>query len=163
LKTLFTDTSAILSVIFMETGYEKAAHLFREADRIYAAGLLEAEVLSAAARKGLPHDEVDRVLTRVTLIQPDRPLTQELKTIISSGKLLKGADLWHLACALYLTGDPSVMPFMTLDEAQAGAAARLGFKVLPEYLKIENSARETHAVYRTKKITARARKKRKKR
>jgi hypothetical protein len=41
---------------------------------------------------------------------------------------LGGADLWHLACALYLVEDPPEMSFITLDDRQGTVAAGLGFE-----------------------------------
>jgi hypothetical protein len=115
----------------MEPGSAETESLFREADQVFASELLEAETRSAGARKGLSTVEVDDVLKGLKLVQPERSLTHELKTILSMGYPLKGADLWHLACALYFAGDPSTIPFLTLDKTQAQAAASLGFKVLP--------------------------------
>jgi len=39
----------------------------------------------------------------------------------------EGTDLWHLACALYLAGNPRDLPFITLDERQEVVARKLGF------------------------------------
>lgn len=41
---------------------------------------------------------------------------------------LRGADLWHLACALYLVEDPPEISFVTLDDRQRTVAAGLGFE-----------------------------------
>jgi PIN domain nuclease of toxin-antitoxin system len=148
LKILITDTSALLAVLFSEPGSAEVESLFREAEQIFASGLLEAETRSAAARKNLPLGEVDEALSRLLFFHPDRDLTAEIKTVLSSGISLRGADLWHLACALYLAGGPSALPFLTLDGAQAEAAARLGFKVLPGSPASGVSVRETRAAYR---------------
>ena len=150
MKALFADTSAFLAVLFEEPGHAEVAGLFRETERVFASGLLEAETRGAAARKGLPTEEVDKALSRLSFFQPDRPLSQELRSLVSAGVPLRGADLWHLACALYLAGNPSALPFLTLDQAQAQAAARLGFRVLPAGLK-DGEAHEIRAVYGTKK------------
>ena len=37
---------------------------------------------------------------------PDRPLTHECTKALTAG-YLRGADLWHVACALYLAGEES--------------------------------------------------------
>ena len=46
--------------------------------------------------------------------------------MLSAG-YLRGADLWHLASALYLAGNPRNLPFITLDERQEVVARKLGF------------------------------------
>jgi hypothetical protein len=42
---------------------------------------------------------------------------------------LRGADLWHLSTAIYVTSDPSDLTFLTLDRRQAEVAEALGFRV----------------------------------
>jgi hypothetical protein len=42
---------------------------------------------------------------------------------------LKGADLWHLANALFLSPDAEDLSFLTLDTRQADVAGRLGFSL----------------------------------
>ena len=42
---------------------------------------------------------------------------------------LRGADLWHVACALYVAPKPSDVFFITLDERQAEVAAALEFRL----------------------------------
>ena len=42
---------------------------------------------------------------------------------------LRGADLWHIATALYVAPDPFSIAFATLDQRQAEVAAALGFQV----------------------------------
>lgn len=39
----------------------------------------------------------------------------------------RGAEIWHLATALYLAESPGELPFFTLDERQRRVAAELGF------------------------------------
>jgi hypothetical protein len=40
---------------------------------------------------------------------------------------LRGADLWHLACALFVVDEPDMLTFLTLDTRQQEVAAALGF------------------------------------
>ena len=67
-------------------------------------------------------------LSWVTWIFPNRPLTEEFHRVIASGHL-RGADLWHLAHALYVSPGPKEMSFLTLDARQKEIAATLGFTV----------------------------------
>jgi hypothetical protein len=72
-------------------------------------------------------DEVGaRLLSGLTWVYPNRPLTRELDRVIATG-YLKGADLWHLACALFLAPDGKDLTFATLDRRQEEVAARLRF------------------------------------
>ena len=158
MKTAFLDTSVIASLLFEEAGSTELFGIFSGLESVYASELLEAEIRSAAAREGVDPQIVDTALLKLKWIYPDRNLTQELKQVISTGVYLRGADLWHLACALYLAGDPPVIPFMTLDKAQARAAIRLGFNVLPGVLNAGDTVRETHAAYQAKKSPAKSEK-----
>ena len=59
-------------------------------------------------------------------ILPDRPLSREMSVVLAAG-CLRGADLWHLACALYVVDRPQEMSFVTLDCGQWAVAEALGF------------------------------------
>ena len=41
----------------------------------------------------------------------------------------RGADLWHIATALYLAREPGAISFVTLNERQRAVAVALGFQV----------------------------------
>jgi hypothetical protein len=40
---------------------------------------------------------------------------------------VKGADLWQLACALFLAPEPKGLAFLTLHKRQEVVARKLGF------------------------------------
>lgn len=63
----------------------------------------------------------------MTWILPDRSLQPEIEQTIAAG-YLRGADLWHVACALFLVNDPREIAFLTRDERQRSVAKALGFK-----------------------------------
>ena len=67
------------------------------------------------------------LLEGVSWILPDRRLTAEIERVLAA-RLVRGADLWHLASALYLAESPGDVDFLTLDAAQRDAAATLGFR-----------------------------------
>jgi len=162
LSSIYLDTSAFLAVLFGEPQSTPVLSILRDAGEILASDLLEAEARAAGARRNRPEEEMDTALAKLSLFQPNRALTAELKRVLSISPLLRGADLWHLACALYLAGDPSNLPFVTLDEAQGEAAGRLGFKVLPGDAPRESGVHETPAGYggtarKSKRITRGAR------
>lgn len=131
MKSAFFDTSALASVLFNEPSSPAVQNILEDIETVRASSLLEAEIRSAAAREALDQREVDVVLSKVEWVLPDRPLSQELRVVASCGIHLRGADAWHLACALYLAGDPANLPFVTLDGDQAKVASHLGFKALP--------------------------------
>jgi hypothetical protein len=57
-------------------------------------------------------------------------LSTEITRVLSAG-YLRGADLWHVATALYLRTDLPDIDFLTLDQPQRAVAATLGFKTPP--------------------------------
>jgi len=151
LSSIYLDTSAFLAVLFGEPKSGEIMPILRSAEGILSSALLEAEARAAGARRNRPAAEMDMALGRLALFQPERLLTPEIKAVVAAAPSLRGADLWHLACALYLAGDPANLPFVTLDGGQAGAAERLGFKVLPAVSPRSSGAREPQAVYGAKK------------
>jgi len=67
------------------------------------------------------------LLSWLTWIYPNRALTPEVERITSLG-YLKGADLWHVANALFVAPDARDLTFLTLDTRQQEVATRLGFR-----------------------------------
>ena len=70
------------------------------------------------------------VVSGIEWILPDRPLAPEFATVLETG-YLRGADLWHVATALYAARQPSEIWFVTLDMQQRTIAVALGFQVGP--------------------------------
>ena len=68
------------------------------------------------------------LLRRIEWIFPDRVLTHEIERVLAVGRL-RGADLWHVATALYLEPNPSELTFLTADIRQREVAAAVGFRV----------------------------------
>jgi hypothetical protein len=94
-------------------------------DRFLSSNLLEAELRAAFARERIAL--VGDLFDWMKWVFPERPLTPELERLFAHG-YLKGADAWHLACALYVTEDPATLAFLTLDRRQRTVARRLGFR-----------------------------------
>jgi hypothetical protein len=59
---------------------------------------------------------------------PSRPLGPEFRKVLEHG-YVRGADLWHLASALFLAPEPGQLAFFSLDRRQAEVALKLGFAV----------------------------------
>jgi hypothetical protein len=53
----------------------------------------------------------------------------EIDRVLAAGSL-RGADLWHLACAVYVSGNPEELAFVSLDQRQREVAKALGFSVV---------------------------------
>jgi len=126
LKAAYVDTSSVLAVYLLEPGHRRVRDALDEYDEILSSNLLEAEIRSAMLREGLESPDLE-LLERLVWVFPSRPLSEELSTVLSAG-YLRGADLWHLACALYLRGPHNEVEFLTLDRRQLKVAERLGFR-----------------------------------
>jgi predicted nucleic acid-binding protein len=141
LKALFIDSSAIMAVLLEEPPAREMREVLRRYEPVFASGLLEAEVRSASYREKVEDERVEAALACVNWLTLERSLAPEIARVLATGIFLRGADLWHVACALYLAGNPSQLPFLTLDHHQAEAAGRLGFKVLPISMRFHDGAR----------------------
>jgi predicted nucleic acid-binding protein len=127
LRLAYVDTSCLVAVAFGEAGAGRVEARLRRSHRLFASNLLEAELRAALAREGVD-DRGESLLSGITWIYPDRPLTPEFDRILAVG-YLKGADLWHLAHALFLAPAGNGLAFLTLDQRQRALAAELGFAV----------------------------------
>lgn len=91
-----------------------------------SSNLLEAEVRAAFVRDRRAFNS--RVLSNIEWVTFERPLSDEFAIALRIG-YLRGADLWHIATALYVArGYPSEITFLTLDRRQREVAAVLGFQ-----------------------------------
>lgn len=120
----YVDTSCLVAVAFAEPGHEGLAARLAMIDRLHSSNLTEAELCAALSRKGAVDD--GSVTRRISWVLPDRSLGPEIRSVLAAG-YLRGADLWHLACALYLSPDPRELLFVTVDQQQAAVAAAMGF------------------------------------
>jgi predicted nucleic acid-binding protein len=124
MNAAYVDTSCLVAIAFGEAGGHELARRIESMDHVFASNLLEAELRAAFVRERVPADHP--LLGRITWVLPDRPLGREIGGVLAAG-YLRGADLWHLASALFLAGNPRDLPFITLDERQEVVARRLGF------------------------------------
>ena len=126
MNATYVDSSALVAVAFNEVRAAEVADRLRSYERLYSSNLLEAEVLSACAREELVLDPT--YLDRIEWLFPDRTLESEMNAVLATG-YLRGADLWHVANALYAFPRATEVGFFTLDERQRAVAAELGFQV----------------------------------
>ena len=124
MNAAYVDTSCLVAIAFAEPGYKAVASRLDRFDQLFASNLLEAELRAAFRREKVNAD--DTLLGSLSWVFPDRVLTAEIEAVLDAGQV-RGADAWHLACALYLSPDPRELAFHTMDRRQASVAEALGF------------------------------------
>ena len=126
MSVAYVDTSVLTAIAFDESGAETIVRRIDGFDRLISSNLLEAELRSVFAREQLYFPET--AVAGVDWILPDRSLAAEFATVLRTGHL-RGADLWHVATALFVSPKMSNLWFATLDARQNAVAADLGFQV----------------------------------
>ena len=124
MNVAFVDSSCLVAIALGEPGAKATARRLAGYDVLLASGLLEAELIAACTREQLRTPSA----ASLSWVFPSRRLTAELERVFNSG-YLRGADAWHLACALYVSPNPAELSFETLDLAQRKVARSLGFQV----------------------------------
>ena len=122
----YVHTSCLVAIAFDEPGAVEVAARLRKHERLLASDLLESELLAAFSREGVGQELAAPLLKAVGRVRPDRAISEELQQVLAVGHL-RGADLWHVACALYLAPRPDDLVFETLDVRQRQVAAKVGF------------------------------------
>lgn len=125
MSVAYIDTSALVSIAFNEHGGTSLARRLDNFSHLLSSNLLEAELRAVFAREEI--DFTTSLVSGIEWILPDRPLTPELTRALEAG-YLRGADLWHVATALYIVRDPSDISFVTLDKRQRTVVKALGFQ-----------------------------------
>ena len=127
MSVAYIDTSAVAAIAFGEPDGAVLSNRLRAFGRLHSSNLLEAELRALFSREMV--DFSAAFITCIDWVLPDRPLTPEFTNVLNAG-YLKGADLWHVATALYVAVDPGQVSFVTLDKQQASVARTLGFRTL---------------------------------
>ncbi|MEJ2081611.1 MAG: PIN domain-containing protein [Acidobacteriota bacterium] len=136
MRAAYVDTSVVVAVTFGEPVAHELIPVLKRCDRLLSSNLLEAEFRSVVAREmTTERNETYETKARdfldgIDWILPDRSLSAEMERICSAGHLC-GADLWHIACALFVSPDPSRIAFLTLNTRQTEVARQLGFPAHP--------------------------------
>jgi predicted nucleic acid-binding protein len=125
-KAAYVDTSVLVAIVFGERGSTALRRRLESFDEVFSSNLLDAELKATLARERVSGNLA--LLDRICWVLPDHPLSNEFDRALAAG-YLRGADLWHLACALYLSPEPNEIEFVTVDSRQRGIASRLGFVV----------------------------------
>lgn len=126
MKAAYVDSSCVVAAAFAEPPGAAVVARMAEYDELLSSNLLAAELMASARREGV--DLPAEWLAPFSWILPLRPLHAELQAVLGEG-YLRGADLWHVACALYVARDPGELDFLTLDSRQARVAAGVGLRV----------------------------------
>ncbi|OGQ89356.1 MAG: hypothetical protein A2289_16775 [Deltaproteobacteria bacterium RIFOXYA12_FULL_58_15] len=126
MKIAYLDTSCLVAILFDEPGAQQTAQLLASFDQLIASNLLEAEMRAVFSREQV-EEKPTEVYASISWIYPNRALSQEYQQILDVG-YLRGADLWHLACALFVSPTAQNLHFITLDNRQQEVARELGFK-----------------------------------
>ena len=122
----YVDTSVLVAVAFNEASSTVLTTRLNGFSRRVASNLVEAELRAVFAREQCSFAQ--EILAGIEWILPDRRLTPEISAVLEAG-YVRGADLWHLATALYAAGTAGDMAFVTCDDRQGRIAAALGFHV----------------------------------
>lgn len=123
----YVDTSCLVAIAFDEPGAPELSDRLSTFGRLVSSNLLEAELRSAFSREKVK-DDCGPLLSWIGWVYPDRPLTPEYREILAVGHA-RGADLWHLASAVFLKKKLQALTFVTLDRSQRELAEALGFTV----------------------------------
>ncbi|MDP9362159.1 MAG: PIN domain-containing protein [Acidobacteriota bacterium] len=127
MRAAYVDTSCLVAVAFAEAGSARLKRSLQSYDVLLSSNLLEAELRAAVRRENVATDPGD-LISAISWVYPDRPLTSEITMVLDTG-YVRGADLWHLAVALFL--DPHrEIGFLTLDTRQREISHQLGFSGL---------------------------------
>lgn len=125
MTTAYVDTSCLVAIALDEPSARDLAPRLRRFDRLLSSNLLEAELRAVFRRERLKTTPTE-LLAEMVWVYPNRPLTPEFDRAMASG-YLRGADLWHIACALFVAPRAHELTFITLDRQQADVAQQLGF------------------------------------
>lgn len=119
------DTSCLVAIALAEDHGPHVRQVIEQYD-LWSSNLLEAELSSAVHRYGQTVSAA--TLDIIAWVLPLRRLTPEIQTVLAAG-YVRGADLMHIATALYLAGETRTLSFLTLDQQQASVAKAIGFDV----------------------------------
>lgn len=123
----YLDTSFLLAIVFEEPRASRLRQILTRFDRVFASDVLVAEAFSAAAREHLDEALLLSPLQPISLVFPQRSLQPELRETLAHG-YLRGADLWHVGCALFIAGTGRKgVAFLSRDATQRAVARALGF------------------------------------
>lgn len=129
MKAVYVDSSVVVAILLQEGNRAKLIQVLNNAEEVVSSFFSEAEVYSVVKREGLDFDKTKTLLQSLTLVQSDGSLEKEILEALKAG-YVRGADLHHLATALYLDPGKKQLRFFTLDENQKKVAKAAGLEVV---------------------------------
>lgn len=129
MKLVYIDTSVLIAVFFQEPNYKNYLKYFSKNYQLISSEILVAEFYSFLSRNKRPLSEAFEILDYLSIVRPDKGLENYCEMILSYG-YAKGADLFHIANALYIDPEVKELVFLTHDVKQGKLAKKVGFKVL---------------------------------
>ena len=128
MRVAYLDTSYLVAVVLKEPGWQRLRTALRPYTAILSSDLLAAELLAVLRREELPTEAARGWLGGIQWLYPDRSLRPEMERVLAHG-YVRGADLWHLACACFVAAETRELPFLSRDARQRDVAAALGFPI----------------------------------
>jgi predicted nucleic acid-binding protein len=125
----YLDTSAFLALVFRQSGYKQIEKILENVEQVLTTDLLMSEATSVFVRERGDFEVLKTSLGGLLFITAELSVPL-LESVLRAG-WLRGADLYHLAAAFWLTDSkPKNIYFLTLDEQQNRVAGKLGFKTM---------------------------------
>jgi len=138
----FWDSSALVAIALDERATSSVRELSREDPELMVWILSEVEITSALWRRRRANElteivrsdaqrQMDLTLSNAVTVADVPAVVRRARRLLAS-HTLRAADAMQLAAALLACEDePSRLPFVTIDDRLAEAAAREGFTVVP--------------------------------
>jgi hypothetical protein len=123
-RVAYVDTSCLVAIVLGEPGGPALARRRGGVERLLSSNLLEAELATALVREGVDPGGGSAV-DRIDWVLPPVPLGREIERVLAVG-YARGADVWHLACALWVQERLATLELVTLDARQRELAHELG-------------------------------------
>ena len=124
MKAAYIDTSLLIGLKFQKST-SAASRLIRRYE-LFSSELLLAEMAAFGKRESIAEDLLWDACKGLSWVIPGNSISTEIKRVMRVG-YARGADLWHLACACYLSPETGALAFLTLDDRQRSLALNLGF------------------------------------
>lgn len=125
----YIDTSVLVALLFDESGADSAREFLKSSKRRISHHLIESEIFSVFHRQGSEYDAAISALNAIEVVYPNVSLRDYSVEIARRYSYLRGADLLHVSCALWLSSKrPESFGFLTLDKKQNSVARDIGFR-----------------------------------
>lgn len=126
---IYVDTSVVIGVYFREKEYQRMRTTLSEAADVLSSSLLVAEMASTFKREEIDMVFLEPCVQSISIYYPNASLLPYYKKILTQG-YCRGANLFHLACAMQLDPEVKELSFATHDSQQKKLAEKLGFRVI---------------------------------